>query len=81
MNMTRLKQRHIDNACLADLVDEGLITPEQEEALMEEFEKNLQIAMETKGYATPADLRPIPISEFLRRLSWRENHAGAGGDD
>ena len=41
MNMTRLKQRHIDTACLADLIDEGLITPEQEEALMEEFERNL----------------------------------------
>ena len=41
MNMTRLKQRHIDNACLADLIEEGLITPEQEEALMEEFEKNI----------------------------------------
>ena len=81
MNMTRLKQRHIDNACLADLIDEGLITPEQEEALMEEFEKNLQIAMETKGYATPADLRPIPISEFLRRLSGNGSHAGAGGGD
>ena len=78
MNMTRLKQRHIDNACLADLVDEGLITPEQEEALMEEFEKNLQIAMETKGYATAQDIHPCPRSEILRRLSRSKNHAGAG---
>ena len=77
MNMTRLKQRHIDNACLADLVDEGLITPEQEEALMEEFEKNLQIAMETKGYATAQDIHPCPRSEILRRLSGSESHAGA----
>ena len=51
------------------------------EAITEDFEKNLQIAMETKGYATPADLRPIPISEFLRRLSGSKSHAGAGGDD
>ena len=77
MNMTRLKQRHIDNACLADLIDEGLITPEQEEALMEEFEKNLQIAMETKGYATAADIHPCPRSEILRRLSESKGHAGA----
>ena len=69
MNMTRLKQRHIDNACLADLIDDGLITPEQEEPLMEEFEKNLQIAMETKGYATAQDIHPCPRSEILRRLS------------
>ena len=77
MNMTRLKQRHIDNACLADLIDEGLITPEQEEALMEEFEKNLQIAMETKGYATAQDIHPCPRSEILRRLSGSKGHAGA----
>ena len=77
MNMTRLKQRHIDNSCLADLIDEGLITPEQEEALMEEFEKNLQIAMETKGYATAQDIHPCPRSEILRRLSGRKDHAGA----
>ena len=78
MNMTRLKQRHIDTACLADLIDEGLITPEQEEALMEEFEKNLQIAMETKGFATAQDIHPCPRSEILRRLSGRKDHAGAG---
>ena len=77
MNMTRLKQRHIDNTCLADLIDEGLITPEQEEALMEEFEKNLQIAMETKGYATAQDIHPCPRSEILRRLSGSKGHAGA----
>ena len=68
MNMTRLKQRHIDNACLADLVEEGLITPEQEEALMDDFMQNLQTAMETKGYATAADVYPVPRSEFLRHF-------------
>ena len=78
MNMTRLKQRHIDNACLADLIDEGLITPEQEEALMEEFEKNLQKAMETKGYATAQDIHPCPRSGILRRLSGSKGHAGVG---
>ena len=78
MNMTRLKQRHIDNACLADLIDEGLITPEQEEALKEEFMRNLQIAMETKGYATAQDIHPCPRSEILRRLSGSKGHAGAG---
>lgn len=81
MNMTRLKQRHIDNACLADLIDEGLITPEQEEALMEEFEKNLQIAMETKGYATAQDIHPCSRSGILRRLSGSKGHAGAGVGD
>ena len=78
MNMTRLKQRHIDNACLADLIEEGLITPEQEEALMDDFMQNLQTAMETKGYATAADIHPCPRSEILRRLSGSKDHAGAG---
>ena len=81
MNLTRLRNRRIDHDNIDDLVAAGLITPEQAEAITEEFERNLQIAMETKGYATPADLRPIPISEFLRRLSGSKNHAGAGGDD
>ena len=78
MNMTRLKQRHIDNACLADLVEEGLITPEQEEALMDDFMQNLQTAMETKGYATAQDIHPCPRSEILRRLSGSKDRAGAG---
>ena len=78
MNMTRLRQRYIDNACLADLIDEGLITPEQEEALMDDFMRNMQIAMETKGYATAQDIHPCPRSEILRRLSGSKDHAGAG---
>ena len=78
MNFTRLRNRRIDHDNIDDLVAVGLITPEQAEAIIEDFEKNLQIAMETKGYATAADLRPIPISEFLRRLSGSESHAGAG---
>ena len=80
MNLTRLRNRRIDHDNIDDLVAAGLITPEQAEAITEEFERNLQIAMETKGYATPADLRPIPISEFLRRLSGSKSHAGAGGE-
>ena len=81
MNLTRLRISRIDHDNIDDLVAAGLITPEQAEAITEEFERNLQIAMETKGYATPADLRPIPISEFLRRLSGSKCHAGAGNDD
>ena len=81
MNFTRLRNRRIDHDNIDNLVADGLITPEQAEAITEDFERNLQIAMETKGYATPADLRPIPISEFLRRLSGSKCHAGAGNDD
>ena len=81
MNFTRLRNRRIDHDNIDNLVADGLITPEQAEAITEDFERNLQIAMETKGYATPADLRPIPISEFLRRLSGSKSHVGAGNDD
>ena len=78
MNLTRLKQRHIDRACLADLIEEGLISPEQEEALMDDFMHNLQSAIEAKGYATAQDIHPRPRSEILRRLSGSKSHAGAG---
>ena len=77
MNLTRLRNRRIDHDNIDDLVAAGLITPEQAEAITEDFEKNLQIAMETMGYATPAALRPIPISEFLRRFRKGESHAAA----
>ena len=69
MNFTRLRNRRIDHDSIDDLVAAGLITPEQAEAITEEFEKNLQIAMETKGYATPADLFPCSRTELLRRSS------------
>ena len=78
MNLTRLRNRRIDHDNIDNLVADGLITPEQADAITEEFERNLQIAMETKGYATPADLRPIPISEFLRRLGGSKSHVGVG---
>ena len=69
MNYTLLRNRRIDHDNIDNLVVDGLITPEQADALTADFERNLQIAMETKGYATPADIRPIPYSEILRRLS------------
>ena len=78
MNFTCLRNRRIDQESIDNLVADGLITPEQAEAITEEFERNLQIAMETKGYATPADLRPIPISEFLRLLGGSKSHVGVG---
>ena len=78
MNYTRLRNRRIDHDNIDNLVADGLITQEEAEALTEDFIQNMRIAMETKGYATAADLRPIPYSEFLRRLSGNESHAAAG---
>ena len=77
MNFTHLRNRRIDHDNIDNLVADGFITPEQANALTEDFERNLQIAIETKGYATRADLRPVPYSEILRRFSGSENHAGA----
>lgn len=68
MNLTRLRNRRIDHDNIDNLVADGLITPEQAEAITEDFERNLQIAMETKGYATPADLFPCSRTEILKRL-------------
>ena len=77
MNLTRLRNRRIDHDNIDDLVAAGLITQEEAEALTEDFIQNMQIAMETKGYATASDLRPLPTSEFLRRFRKRESHAAA----
>ena len=78
MNYTRLRNRRIDRGNIDDLVADGLITQEEAEALIEDFIQNMRLAIETKGYATPADLRPIPTSEFLRRFRKGESHAAAG---
>lgn len=78
MNITRLRNRRIDHDNIDNLIADGLITSEQADALTADFERNLQFAMETKGYATPADIRPIPYSEIIRRFSGSKNHAAAG---
>ena len=78
MNYDRLKQRHIDTTSTADLLEEGVITKEQADALTEDFERRFQHAMETKGYAMPADVHPYPRSEMLRRLSGAGEQAGRG---
>ena len=78
MNYDRLKQRHIDTTSTADLLEEGVITQEQADALQEDFERRFQHAMETKGYALPGDVHPYPRSEMLRRLSGDGVQTGRG---
>ena len=78
MNYDRLKQRYIDRTPTADLLEEGIITQEQADALADDFERRLQHAMQTKGYALPADVHPYPRSEMLRRLSGSREQAGRG---
>jgi len=41
VNLTRLRNRRIDYDNIDNLVADGLITPEQADAITEEFEKNL----------------------------------------
>ena len=78
MNYDRLKQRHIDRTPTADLLEEGIITQEQADDLADDFERRLQHAMQTKGYALPGDVHPYPRSEMLRRLSGAGEQAGGG---
>ena len=78
MNYDRLKQRHIDTTSTADLLEEGIITKEQADALDDDFMRRLQHAMETKGYALSADVHPYPRSEMLRRLSVDGEQTGEG---
>ena len=78
MNYDRLKQRHIDRTSTDDLLKEGIITQEQADYIREDFERRFQHAMETKGFALPADVHPYPRSEMLRRLSGSREQAGRG---
>ena len=78
MNMTRLQRWRIDHTSTTDLLEQGIITQEQADALTDDFVRRLQYAMETKGYALPADVHPYPRSEMLRRLSGAGEQAGWG---
>jgi len=78
MNYSRLQRRHIDTTSTADLLEEGIITKEQADALADDFERRLQLAMLTKGFALPGDIHPYPRSEMLRRLSGDGVQAGRG---
>ena len=78
MNFDRLKQRHIDCTPTDELLKEGIITQEQADYLLEDFERRFRHAMETKGFALPADVHPYPRSEMLRRFSGEKEQAGRG---
>ena len=78
MNYDRLKRRHIDTTSTADLLAEGMITQEQANYIQEDFERRFRHAMETKGFALPADVHPYPRSEMLRRFSGERAQASGG---
>ena len=78
MNYDRLKRRHIDHTPTADLLAEGIITQEQADCLLEDFERRIRHAMETKAFALPADVHPYPRSEMLTRFSGEREQAGQG---
>ena len=78
MNYDRLKQRHIDRTSPYELLKEGIITQEQVDYIQEDFERRFRHAMETKGFALPADVHPYPISEMLRRFGGEREQAGRG---
>ena len=78
MNYDRLKQQHIDRTPTDELLAEGIITQEQADYLLEDFERRFRHAMETKGFALSADVHPYPRSEMLRRFSGEKEQAGRG---
>ena len=58
----------IDRMSLSDALAIGLITMEENEAILAAFDSSMAVAMETKGYATAADIHPVPNSEIVRRF-------------
>ena len=76
--MTRLLSWRIDNTSIAELLEHEIITQEQADALTDDFVRRLQYAMQTKGFALPADVHPYPTSEMLRRFSGERDQTGGG---
>lgn len=78
MNMNRLHDHRpvscsdslaaLDRMSLSDALAIGLITIEESEAILETFDSIMAVALETKGYATAADIHPVPNSEIVRRF-------------
>ena len=58
----------IDRMSVQDALEIGLITNEEKDVITEIWIDHMIVAMETKGYATAADLHPIPNSEIVRRF-------------
>ena len=61
----------IDHMGVSSALELGLITKEESNAITEEFVMHLTFYMETKGYASAAELHPIPNSEIVRRFRKR----------
>ena len=93
MNMNRLHSHWpascsdslaaIDRRSLSDALAIGLITTEENEAILAAFDSSMAVALETKGYATAADIHPVPNSEIVRRFrksagQQKANRVGAG---
>ncbi len=78
MNMNRLHSHWpiscsdsltaLDRMSLSDALAIGLITIEESEAILEAFDNSMAVALEAKGYATAADIHPVPNSEIVRRF-------------
>lgn len=78
MNMNKINQHWpvscrdslaaIDRMSVSDALEIGLITKEESNVILEEFVMHLTFYMETQGYATAAELHPIPNSEIVRRF-------------
>ena len=78
MNMNRLHSHwpvscsdslaEIGRRSLSDALAIGLITMEENEAILAAFDSSMAVALETKGYATAADIHPVPNSEIVRRF-------------
>ena len=68
MNLTLMREKHINASSLDDLLQEGLITQQEADYVTDQFGCFLMEAIAVKGVATNKDVHPYPLSEMLRRF-------------
>lgn len=64
MNMNRLHS-HWPISCSDSLT---ALDRMKSEAILEAFDNSMAVALEAKGYATAADIHPVPNFEIVRRF-------------
>ena len=69
----------IDHMSTSRALQLGLITEEENEAILNAFISRMTTAFRTKGFATEEDVHPVPYSEMIKQFRKSVSHEKANG--